>query len=89
MTSSPDKKLLLDKKKSVAKNQTTKKSWKTSSPISFYDEEWPCLVCGAPFANSRPSEKLVQCSGCKKWSHEDSTPGFECYACHNCESESE
>ena len=50
-------------------------------------EEWPCLVCGEPYRNSRPGEKWVQCFDCKHWSHEECTPGDAYYVCQNCESD--
>lgn len=91
ITSSPYKKQLLDKNatsktSAKGKGKAPKKSKKIPSPVSS-DEEWPCLVCGAPFGTSRPSEQWVQCTTCKKWSHEDCTPGFDWYVCHNCESD--
>lgn len=90
ITSSPYKKQLLDKNKTSktsAKRNVSKKSKEIPSPVSSDDEEWPCLVCGEPYGNSRPSEKWVQCNSCKNWSHEDCTPGLDWYVCHNCESE--
>ncbi|KAK3891928.1 hypothetical protein Pcinc_004234 [Petrolisthes cinctipes] len=90
ITSSPYKKQLLEKNKSTSvsrKKKVSKKGKKIPSPLSSDDEEWPCLVCGSSFASSRPSEKWVQCTPCKKWSHEECTPGFDWYICHNCDSD--
>ena len=53
------------------------------------DEEWPCLVCCEPFADSKPGEPWVQCNMCKRWEHEECTPGHPLYICHNCDSDSE
>ena len=39
------------------------------------DEEWPCLICGEPFNNSRSRELWVQCQECHKWAHNECTPG--------------
>ena len=53
------------------------------------DEEWPCLICGDTFANSRSREKWIECIICKKWAHEECTTGDFQFVCPNCESESE
>ena len=50
------------------------------------EEAWPCLVCCEPFGNSKPGERWVRCTGCKKWVHEACTGGDICYVCHNCDS---
>ena len=52
------------------------------------DEEWPCIVCGEPFGNSRPGEEWVMCISCRRWAHEECTPmQHVAYVCHNCESD--
>ncbi|XP_041356355.1 PHD finger protein ALFIN-LIKE 7-like [Gigantopelta aegis] len=56
---------------------------------SSEDEEWPCLICGEPFENSRPREVWVQCHDCKKWAHRDCTEGQDCFICPNCDSDSD
>lgn len=89
ITSSPYKTQVIEKKlpsynKKVKKHATKKKP---PSPTSSDEAEWPCLVCGEPFANSRPSEKWIQCRGCKNWSHAECTTGvgLDLYVCQNCE----
>ena len=51
------------------------------------DEQWPCLVCCEPFNESKGGEVWIQCITCMKWAHEDCTPGYGYYECHNCESD--
>ena len=53
------------------------------------NEEWPCLVCGEPFCNSRPREKWIQCVLCQQWAHEECTQGKYYYICQNCDSDDE
>ena len=53
------------------------------------EEAWPCLVCCEPFGNSKPGERWVRCTGCKKWAHEACTRGDICYVCHNCDSDAD
>lgn len=88
ITSSPYKLQLLEKKatkrRKIAKNSSNKKA---PSPLSSDDEEWPCLVCGEPFANSRSSEIWVQCMSCRNWAHEECSPGTDMYICQNCDSD--
>lgn len=62
-------------------------STKMTAHESDSDEEWPCIVCGEKFADSRPGEQWVICHGCDDWAHEDCTPGLGQYFCHNCESD--
>lgn len=51
------------------------------------DEEWPCIICAEPFANSRSKEVWIQCISCLKWAHEECTPGDSRFVCPNCESD--
>ena len=51
------------------------------------DEEWPCIICGEPFSNSRSREPWLQCTECKKWAHEACTTGSVYFICPNCESD--
>ena len=51
------------------------------------DKEWPCLICGEPFANSRSKETWVQCWSCKQWAHEECTTGESYFVCLNCDSD--
>ena len=91
ITSSPYKAQLLEKKSPkipCSKKVTKKKSKKAPTPVSSEDEEWPCLVCAEPFANSRPLEKWIQCMSCRNWAHEACTPGTAQYICQSCESDS-
>lgn len=77
------------KKKSLAtgvKRHTAKKRRVSSSSE---EEEWPCIICGEPFKDSRSREVWVQCQLCKKWAHEDCTAGQAFFTCPNCESESD
>ena len=53
------------------------------------DEEWPCLVCGELFCNSRSRETWVQCQICLLWAHDECTPGLPYFISPNCESETE
>ena len=53
------------------------------------DEEWPCIVCGELFCNSRSRETWVQCQMCLLWAHDECTPGLHYFICPNCESEAE
>ena len=54
---------------------------------SSEDEEWPCLICGEPFSNSKSREVWVQCQQCLKWAHDDCTLGSPYFICPNCESD--
>ena len=49
------------------------------------DEEWPCLVCGEPFSNSKPREKWIQCVICGLRAHEECTLRNLQFICQNCE----
>ncbi|KAK6176283.1 hypothetical protein SNE40_014594 [Patella caerulea] len=51
------------------------------------DDEWPCLICGEPFSNSKSRETWLQCSVCKKWAHQDCTSGSPYFICPNCDSD--
>ena len=53
------------------------------------EEEWPCLICGEPFSNSRSREVWVQCQACHKWAHRECTSGNQHFFCPNCESDSD
>ena len=53
------------------------------------EEEWPCLICGEPFSNSRSREVWVQCQACHKWAHRECTSGNQHFLCPNCESDSD
>ena len=100
LTSSPYQKLLKEKnqrknvsnvKKKIVLNKKAigKKLCKKAcnDADSSDDEAWPCLVCGEPYANSRPREKWVQCMICNHWAHEECTPGNLLYVCQNCNSD--
>ena len=85
ITSSPYKAVL--KKLTANKKKIPSKFPKKKPRKLFYDfhnEEWTCLVCCEPHANSRPRKKWVQCSSCKQWAHEECTPGELFYTCQNC-----
>ena len=71
------------------RDKTQKKDKVRSANCTSSDakEEWPCLVCGEPYRNSRPVENWVQCFDCKHWSHEECLPGDAYYVCQNCESD--
>lgn len=73
------------KTKDAKKTKTKKAS--TTAPESSEDEEYFCLVCVAPYSESRPREKWIQCSDCRRWAHEECTEGGLTYICHNCESD--
>jgi len=60
-----------------------------SGDSSSEDEEWPCIICGEPFANSKSREKWIQCQDCNKWAHEACTDGSRFFICPNCDSESD
>ncbi|XP_028172047.1 uncharacterized protein LOC114361250 [Ostrinia furnacalis] len=51
------------------------------------EEECYCLICLAPYSESRSGEKWIQCTSCKQWAHEECTEGGLSYVCHNCDSE--
>lgn len=100
LTSSPYKKTLEEKsKKTKVKRQrktktadghSNKKQGKRLNQIessSDEDEEWPCLVCGELFHNSKPGENWIQCTVCLLWAHEECTPGERGYICQNCDSD--
>lgn len=71
-------------KKSRSKRKKTKID---SGDSSSEDEEWPCLVCGEPFANSKAREKWIQCQQCRNWAHEACTDGSPFFTCPNCDSD--
>ncbi|XP_022829429.1 uncharacterized protein LOC111359389 [Spodoptera litura] len=78
------KKRVLNEGKVVPKK--TKKTNKKNANDAEEDEEndYFCLCCLEPYANSRSNEKWVQCLECKGWSHEECTGGELQYVCHNC-----
>ena len=76
---------LLPKTKTAAVRSKKRKA--THDDTSSEDEEWPCLICGEPFANSMSREKWVQCQQCAKWAHEACTDGYSYFTCPNCESD--
>ena len=55
------------------------------------DDEYFCLVCLDTWANSRPSEKWIECTICKMWAHDEcaDTRGMLSYICDNCLSDSD
>ena len=81
-TSDDLKRAIADVKSGAALLPTAKKYGIAAR--NFHNEEWTCLVCCEPYANSRPREKWVQCSSCKQWAHEECTPGELFYTCQNC-----
>ena len=105
ITSSPYKKLLQEKeqKKKSSQKKTSGKGkgkakgkgkgkGKRKAPAhddSSEDEEWPCLICGEPFVNSKSREMWVQCLQCKNWAHSDCTDESVYFVCPNCESDLE
>lgn len=98
ITSSPYKNAMKEKeskkkpKTSVVVKKTVKnqnKSNEDTGEESSDNEEWPCLVCGEPFCNSRPREKWIQCALCQQWAHEECTLGKSYYICQNCDSDDE
>ncbi|KAL8605212.1 hypothetical protein ACOMHN_031153 [Nucella lapillus] len=66
-----------------------KRRQESDEESSDENEEWPCLVCGELFCNSRSRETWVQCQICLLWAHEECTPGLPYFICPNCESEAE
>ena len=64
-----------------------KKSKKPIADESSDDEDWPCLVCGEPYRNSKPGEKWIECQICHHWSHTECTLNTRYYICHNCDSD--
>lgn len=77
------------KKKRIIKPPAEKKTKKKANtpPISLNEEKYYCLVCEAPFSESWSGEKWVQCTDCRKWSHEKCTDSSRNYICHDCESD--
>ena len=56
--------------------------------IQDEDEEWPSIVCGEPFGNSRPGEEWVMCISYHRQAHKECTlMQHMAYACHNRESD--
>lgn len=52
------------------------------------DEDCVCIICLAPFSQSKPGEEWIQCQECKKWAHTkcaNSPDKF--YTCINCYSD--
>ena len=73
---------------SKGKSKAAVKKPRVSSESSDEEEEeWPCIVCGEPFRHSRSREVWVQCQLCKKWAHEECTPGLTFFTCPNCDSD--
>ena len=85
LTSSPCKRLLIEKEETRQKKSTSvrrtsgnkgkkrlaKRLETPSSGTGGSDEDmWPCLICGEPFSNSKPRERWVQCAVCKNWAHD-------------------
>ena len=105
ITSSPYKKLLQEKeqKKKSSQKKTSGKGkgkakgkgkgkGKRKAPAhddSSEDEEWPCLICGEPFVNSKSREMWIQCLQYKNWTHSDCTDESVYFVCPNCESDLE
>lgn len=100
LTSSPYKKTLEEKSKNTKVkrqrktkkadgkvNQTSAETPQSEKASSDEAEEWPCLVCGEPFRNSRAGEKWIECTVCRLWAHEECTPGEAGYICQNCDSD--
>jgi len=75
------------KKRKKTKGSATKGKGVGQSSDEEEDEEWPCLICGEPFANSRSKETWVQCLACQQWAHEKSTTGESYFVRPNCESD--
>ncbi|XP_033114050.1 PHD finger protein ALFIN-LIKE 3-like [Anneissia japonica] len=76
------------RKTKMADGKSTKQQQKhlnQKEASSDEDEEWPCLVCGELFRNSRAGEKWIQCTVCQLWAHEECTPGERGYICQNCD----
>lgn len=87
-----NKKEAESRKKPKAGNSKTRKGKRRrqeSDESSDENEEWPCLVCGELFCNSRSRETWIQCQMCLLWAHEQCTPGLPYFICPNCESETE
>ncbi len=81
-------------KRSSTGNDTQKRKAKTKlhyedEADTSEDENSLCIICLEPFSNSRPREKWIQCSSCKRWSHEDcaDVPLNGLYTCYNCTSD--
>lgn len=71
----------------IEKKATRNKKKSDTPPTSSDDEECYCLVCVAPFSESRPKESWIQCRSCRRWAHERCTDGSLYYTCNNCESD--
>ena len=53
--------------RNVATTLVPKKEVKSAKRQKYTEEETcQCLVCGEPFGNSMPGEKLVSCTDCGK-----------------------
>ena len=92
LTGSPFKRTLLEKaSKNVKRTGNKKKREATKNPSQCQDsseeDDWPCLICGESYNNSRSREQWIQCSGCKKWAHFMCTEQTARFMCPNCDSD--
>ena len=89
LTGSPYKAMLTNKSQNKTKKPTKKrKKTKCTAPEDSEEEDWPCIICGESFRNSRSREKWIQCVSCKKWAHYECTAQTGCsFVCPNCDSD--
>ena len=66
------------------KSKATRNNKKKPLSSSSDEETWLCIVCGELFVENG---EWVQCQGCRKWAHEDCSPGTPVFFCQNCESD--
>jgi hypothetical protein len=84
----PKRGRLFQNEKQKTKRQSEKKRKSSNAHSgSESDEEAFCLVCMAPFSNSKSKEKWIQCVSCKGWSHLRCTNASPFYTCQNCNSD--
>ena len=90
LTGSPYKAMLLAKPAKKTKPQKKPKVTRQKNQQNDTDDEedWPCLICGESFHNSRSREKWIECVSCKKWAHYECTEQTGCsFICPNCNSD--
>ena len=76
-------------KKTVSKRKGRRSRKKAKKESESSEEEWPCIYCCEPYANSRPGETWIECQQCKRWAHSACTDDSAYFICMNCESEDE
>ena len=68
----------------VKRNITQQKKKVKTLSESSEEEETLCLFCCGAYLNSKPNEKWIQCTVCRRWAHlecSDSSPFFICPNC--------